>query len=391
MDRQQFSFPDITPLVRLSVRDSLRINAERWLLAHDYHRHRQNTHYQSLWEPGIVCGLGVKVIDPPNTAQEQFRDERWIEIEPGIAIDVAGNPIIVPSEDDRTYRIAAPAPIQGFRIVQIVISYVDPRELEPGINHEAVKISEKFRFDQRINRAYEQDIELCRISLAPGMTAISLPTDPFKPSVNELDWTHRRWAQLRPKQQAFVGMLNPSDQNYRQWMTLLMSTPHLINSFQGKLDKQPIDFNRLERYSLLVIPGQTLLDWREGGDSQLDRIRQYLECGGCLYSSRLPNSSESNHLRGVLSKIAQSALRLLKPDDLIRTEPFHFGQLPLGEQDLVEMTENGHIILGSTSLVKAWASTSLSREQIRATHELGINILHFAWWRRHYQNLKDFS
>ncbi len=38
----------IEPLSRLVVRDGLLLNAERWRQAHQYHRQRQNLHYQSL-------------------------------------------------------------------------------------------------------------------------------------------------------------------------------------------------------------------------------------------------------------------------------------------------------------------------------------------------------
>ncbi|MEM8715156.1 MAG: hypothetical protein AAGE92_05170, partial [Cyanobacteria bacterium P01_G01_bin.4] len=50
---------------RLRVTDGLLIDRERWQLAHNYHRQRQNLHYQSLQQPGIVCGLGVASIAAP--------------------------------------------------------------------------------------------------------------------------------------------------------------------------------------------------------------------------------------------------------------------------------------------------------------------------------------
>jgi fatty acid desaturase len=34
------------------------MNADRWRRAHEYHHERQNIHYQSLNQPGIVCGWG---------------------------------------------------------------------------------------------------------------------------------------------------------------------------------------------------------------------------------------------------------------------------------------------------------------------------------------------
>lgn len=57
MVNRYYPLPATDPLHRLSVRDGFIVNAERWELAHHYHRHRQNIHYQSLNEPGIVKGL----------------------------------------------------------------------------------------------------------------------------------------------------------------------------------------------------------------------------------------------------------------------------------------------------------------------------------------------
>ena len=56
-------------------------------------------------QPGIVFGLGVRSIPAPEYASVQYRDGRWLEIKPGIAIDLQGNPIVVPELE--TYRIAS--------------------------------------------------------------------------------------------------------------------------------------------------------------------------------------------------------------------------------------------------------------------------------------------
>ena len=72
-------WPPIQPLTRLNVKDSLRINSDRWQLAHDYHRNRQNLIHQLLWEPGIVFGLGVKPISPPEQVKQQFPNATLLE------------------------------------------------------------------------------------------------------------------------------------------------------------------------------------------------------------------------------------------------------------------------------------------------------------------------
>ena len=99
-----FPTPPIQPFERLQATDGLLVNAERWRKAHDYHRRRQNAHYQSLNQPGIVCGLGVQVIPAPQQVEAKYRDKRWLKIQPGIAIDLTGNMIVVPQAVE--FRIA---------------------------------------------------------------------------------------------------------------------------------------------------------------------------------------------------------------------------------------------------------------------------------------------
>ena len=99
-----FPSPTIAPMQRQQVRDGLLLTAERWQRAHDYQRKRQNLHYQSINQPGIVCGLGVRVIPAPEEVAAQYRDNRWVQIQPGIAIDLEGNPIVVPHQIN--FRIA---------------------------------------------------------------------------------------------------------------------------------------------------------------------------------------------------------------------------------------------------------------------------------------------
>ncbi len=76
MTHQTFPPPPINPLQRLHVYDSLMMNSQRWLLDLQYHRNRQNVHYQSLNEPGIVSGLGGNRSLPPQSASAKTTHPR---------------------------------------------------------------------------------------------------------------------------------------------------------------------------------------------------------------------------------------------------------------------------------------------------------------------------
>lgn len=387
MVEQVFSFPDLTPLTRLHVQDSLRINADRWLLAHNYHRQRQNLHYQALWEPGIVYGLGVKVIGAPADVPSQFRDQRWIEIQPGIAIDIEGNPIVVSPEEDRTYRIAAPAPLEGTRMLQVVVRYVDPDNLELDVQSD--RVIERFRFDQRIGRQLRaKDIELCRIELAPGETILRNPTNPFEPLPNELDLCYRHRAQLRSQSYLQIGSLTALGyQKIGQWQTLLnsLSTQCSLCGYFNEDAINPVTDESLAAHDLIYVTGQRLLQWQaDGRTREWEALRQYLLTDGVLYveADRL-----EMQLHQLLEQLVETELQPLMGKHPIKHHPFRFGQLPNTEEGPIDLLYGGGIILTRSALAAAWDSDYLPRYVIRSAQEFGVNILDFAWRRRYLRNL----
>src|SRR4028119_99785 len=200
---QPLPSPKIQPFERLQVQDGLLMNADRWRRAHEYHRQRQNVHYQSLNQPGIVCNLGVRLISAPAEISTQYRDGRWVQIQPGMAIDLLGNIIVVPEPID--YRITTDPMTQEPVMVYLVVTYVDPEKLRSREQREFIK--ETFRIDEKTNPPGELEVELCRILLQPdvekqGYAPIQLenPTDVFFPQKNALDLRYRTQARSRDRE-----------------------------------------------------------------------------------------------------------------------------------------------------------------------------------------------
>ncbi len=208
------------PLQRLIVHDGLLLNAHRWQQAHEYHRQRQNIHYQALHQPGIVYGLGVRVIAAPEEIAAQYRDGRWVEVQPGMAIDRQGNPIIV----DRAIAFhfsatAREAPVK----VYLVLSYVDPAMLQSQSTEEMVR--ETFRIDEKTTPASGLEVELCRIELSPGGMTLSASEDVFSPQPNQLDLRYRRQVGARSQgivQVAYLAQGNESDQAIENNLSCLL-------------------------------------------------------------------------------------------------------------------------------------------------------------------------
>lgn len=192
--------PPNQPFQRTQIRDGLLINASVWQDSHRYHRQRHSFQHQALFEPGIIAGLGVAPVPAPAEMPSDYRDGRWLQIKPGIAIDAQGNPIIIP--EAQVFHIqSAPTPAQGQQVVYLVANYVDPDDLETNPAH--LYATETFRLVEKTTLA-AHDVELCRITLSLGSSPLSCPTNVYAPGIDQLDLRHRPTA--HPKAQGEVQL-----------------------------------------------------------------------------------------------------------------------------------------------------------------------------------------
>ncbi|MBD2692092.1 DUF4159 domain-containing protein [Anabaena catenula] len=386
MGHQSFSSPPINPLQRLHVYDSLMMNAERWQLAHQYHRHRQNVHYQSLNEPGIVCGLGVRVITPPSDAPARFRDQRWLEIQAGIAIDVEGNPIIVDPSIDRKFRIATAVPTTGTLTVYLVASYVEPQNL--GQKNTSTLMREWFRFDEKTSPPTEKEVELCRIKLQPNKVQLANPRDALFPDVNELDLRYRYQAKARPEAVVSIATaFNTSDRNYHNLSYFIQSVETLYPALQGAAQVGQIDLQtNPTEYDLIHLTGWQVLNLEQ---QQIDTCNQYLQTGGVIFIEVPSDSSmlieDIKNLIAYHFEMPLQSWQELNRTHPLRTKPFLFAKLPSINEQTLHIFNAGGIILVEGELSSAWGlddDLKLERNDIRTAQELGINFLHFALRRR---------
>lgn len=397
-----FPLPPINPFERLQASDGLLINAERWRRAHEYHRQRQNVHYQSLNQPGVVCGLGVRVISAPSKVEAQYRDGRWVQIQPGIAIDLVGNLIVVPKTID--FRIATEVAGSEPVIVYLVVSYVDPDELHRDGHLEVVQ--ETFRVDEKSSPPVASEVELCRILLQPSQGSITQPSDVFFPGYNNIDLLYRTQAQARPQAIVRIAQVNHSDpecaRNFFNLSYLLQAVEALYPSLRGADEVGQVTLEPNEEvveadaYDLLYLTGKETLSLNE---RQFGALKNYLDKGGVLLVDAPPDGT------GLVESIMTLAQQLgfsleplegLRRNHPLRIRPFLFAALPMVNQQLVRLSIGGGIILVVGDLAAAWGldkGLTLPRIAIRTAQELGINILQYAWRRRQLIGLQqeDYS
>lgn len=292
-----FPYPQIQSFERLQVSDGLMINSERWRLAHEYHQQRQNVQYQSLFLPGIICGLGVAPIQAPADLPAKFRDGRWVQIQPGMAINLQGNFIVVPNPLD--FRISTTAYDLGITTVYLVLSYVDPAKLKHASSNEV--LVETFRVNEKTDLPLDTDIEICRIAIAEGKLEIQKPSDVFAPTVSQLDMRHRLQAQLRPQTCIRVAHLQNSQdpQNlsphhnaiaiHDHFQSLSQSLPslapqiRLINPISNLDIYGSLTLDQLHNYHLLYLSHDQALALNDSTQSASQlALREYAAIGGVI-------------------------------------------------------------------------------------------------------------
>jgi hypothetical protein len=419
-----FPSPQAHPLERLQVTDGLLLNAERWRLAHEYHRQRQNVHYQSLHQPGIVCGLKVGVVAAPEQFAAQYRDARWLRIQPGVAIDTLGNPIIVPEAIE--YRLASEPPKSGTSIIYLVLSYVDPDRLQRSIEPEMVQ--ETFRVDEKTTPPDALEVELCRIVIQSGAVCLEATPDVFSPGVNHVDSRYRQQVQARPLGTVRVEEVGAAGKT--QWGDLLRSLPSLYPSLEAEAISAPTDIHdllsvssnqltglsdaQLENFKRHLASGGTIVvnaDEENTHFFKLAMIRQELQLTLAKIRRKMILATEQSELESELAKIetslAETLAAIAQPVKAfaeqmgiatdqagkvdrhhpLRNQPFLFAQFPVINAVPTEILVWGGIVLVVGDLDRAWGQDEammLPRETIRSAQEMGINILHFAWRRRQY-------
>jgi hypothetical protein len=402
MTHSTFPYPSLKPFHRLNVHDSLTVTAQRWQIAHDYHRSRHGFLYQSMNQPGIVCGLGVKVIQPPSDCNEEFRrkdeernEQRWLEIQPGIAIDVEGNPIVVENQGDRTYRLAAPAPLTETQIIYIAISYVEP---EVTGTEPPETLVERFRFYQTTEPPEQsKGIELCRIQLQPGKVQLKLPHHPFNPQINEIDLRYRTQVQVRPQAHVRLGTIQPfADQAAKNFESLIQSLPALFPNLSVTLARvsksiSKIEQSKIEQYDLLYL---TLEQMNGLTADEQQAIKHYVEVskGLILLVDTNQIDSEASEQKEFPFALSSWGLFHLVPHSSspLQSHPFLFTTPPSCQGTPATIYLGGGVVLITQMLFDAWSGQhQLPRHEIRAAQEFGINILHFAWQRRHFAQLLE--
>ena len=337
-----FPYPEIQSFERLQVSDGLLINSERWRLAHEYHQQRQNVQFQSLFLPGIICGLGVAPIEAPADLPAKFRDGRWVQIQPGIAIDLNGNFIVVPTPLD--FRISTLAYEEEIQTVYLVLSYVDPSKLKRSNSNEV--LVETFRVNEKSDSLADTDIEICRISIAEGVLEIKKPADLFVPNLSELDIRHRLQAKLRPQNLVRIACFSDDSnlaaavkQNFKflgQALNSLAPSLGMADSIPELNIQTELTPERLTPYNLIYLHSSQANTLNE--TTQLS-LREYLANGGSIFIEISIHNTKLEDLLAIQFELQSANTKLKKNLPPQITPRFNDASDPAVQTELKEELE----------------------------------------------------
>ena len=439
---QPFS-PPIKAFERLRASDGLLITADHWQRTQAYHRHRQNFYYQSLYQAGIVSGLGVTVISAPEAVDALYRNGRWIQVQPGTAIDAQGNPIVV--TEPCVFQVQFLCTSDEYKTVFIVLNYVDPDELRHQSGQDWVR--ETFRIVEKTTLDV-LDVELCRIQLSPGKTTLAIADNVFFPGPNSLDLNHRCSIRNRPESVVTLAQLSEpaaSNATVNQGLTYLLKAIEVLyptlaaDPASLDISWDAVTSSRLLDYDCLYLSHDKLLNLPADLESPL---KNYLDKGGVLLIAVDGENARQEELASIRQELVQAlaesktdptvgavrasvqaeisaidaeiaqftqtmrqavidlADRLgvplrgtgeIAPDHPLRTTPFLFSGWPAIKAQPLQLFCWGGIVLMMGHLAVVWGpdeTATRSRETIRVAHELGINLIYYAWRRRQLMQLQ---
>lgn len=399
-----------SPLQRIQVNDGMLITADHWKIAHSYHQQRQAIYYEALHQSGIVSGLGVNVGPVPENAPSKYRQPRWLTIQPGLAMDNKGNPILVANAES-CYLSAQPV---HETTIYIVLKHSE-KSSQSAIVQEAFQILEKDV------PAEADEVELCRVRLGAGDVAIAPPDDVFAPALNQLDLRHRQRVRPRSQLTASVSAWSQRSPIIAQFEALFATLPGLYPSLLGQVRTDALQsdlthFSYDEFYQLERSDQHEIAQYlQQGGVVLVETVSEKLselyqvetELREALASSRRGSTtalhtSAEQEITEIKACIDDAVTELTEPllafmdeeelefkplsmDYVLRLQPFSFCRLPTLNGRPIGLYGWEGLLLLIGPLPQAWsvsANLDLPREEIRSAQELGVNLLNFAAQRR---------
>ena len=379
------------PFRRIKPYDGMVVTSDVWDEAHTYHRQQQRYHNLLNHEPGILIGLEVIASDPPDSA---------VYVQPGIALDAAGQVIVLP--DALAFDLGA---AQG--PLYLVLSY---DESQPKADETGTPVEDASDVKLLVHAQYGLEavgtppdlasvyVELARINRQGAEAPITNADDPIHPALNQIDLRFRRNVGVAVQPAArlavcYVGQASQDEaRRHGVGANVLARTLRRDRQAVWVDDVVTLADSDLNAYTLvyLVAQGEFQLT-----PDEMNSLYIYLRSGGTVLIESCRKAAASASADPIFLDMLASfgtTVNALPADHPLLSEPNFFAAPPVGfETDGRPVLKVGEgVIVSTCDYGCLWQGErrgrAASREEIRAAHEWGSNLMAYAVARRAQAN-----
>ena len=342
------------PKMHIKPYDGMSITADVWSQAHEEHRQAGRSHNLAIHGSGIISGLEVVANDPP---------DQYVFVSPGVAVDTAGNVIVVPEPVAYDFGDAAEGTL-------FLLLGHGEREIS-GVQKEVRYIQDEFVIAARSNMPKRPAVELARVTLQPKKPIKNAVT-PAHPEIGELDLRFRAFIGPELKRFIRVALCSLGDKvtDVASGWRFLASECQRTTSYQLIIDQKVPLAAELKNNDLVYLGGKGSF---KVGSSDLGILREYLDQKKTLIIEALDEAAQES-CQELIKKLGQE-LHPITESDHILSAPFLFNAPPKNKGNHVLLNEQ--IIYSTAGYSLSWNGKKMTRAEIRSAHEWGINMLHY--------------
>jgi hypothetical protein len=367
------------PLERVSAFDGMKLDANIWNQAHDFHLHQQRLHGLGFHGGGIVCGLEVYAKSPP---------DRSVRISPGLAVDQNGSVIVVPEIQEYTFTSKRKGTI--YLVVQL--REIPAREAATTGDEETrpTRLRQAFRIQESEALPGELDVELARMDLDDPKAKITDTRDHFSPGANELDLRFRRFAGTHTRGQIHIGQLVTKEQGeaiHTEGLLHLIEHINAATPYRAHFMGQLAPGDTSDGCNILYLAGDK--NFKLAADAA-KTLAEFIENGGFLFGDGCRQTVKDQFglaFDQLATQLKRKPSQIAKGHAVLRTH-YVFAEPPGGTVDSGPVMMGNGLVYCGRDYGCAWSGggggKNLSREIIRAALEFGTNIAVFGL-RRWYK------
>ena len=350
---------EIFPRKHIDSYDGMSVTADVWNEAHSEHRHAGRAHNLAFHGAGIVYGLEVAANDPPNNL---------VFISPGVAVDSAG--YVVELQEPVAYDFGD----SNEGELYLVIGHGE-RSIG-GVDSDVRYLQDEFVVAALTKMPTRPAVEIARIRIEKPGKPILNPENPLYPKTGELDLRFRNEIGPKPHRAVQIGMINLGGKLHEEvlsgWEKLARQSENLAGP-RLMIDHDPQVIKKLPRYDMLYLSGAGAF---KVGNSDLEAIREFYQGGGSILLEALDQAGGES-CQALVQELGVK-LEPAEPGDDMLEFPYLFAEVPEGLAGGAVSTAE-RFIFSSSAYSLLWIGhkqgEALSREEIRSSHEWGLNMV----------------